>query len=139
MMSNKDDFKYILQDTGHIYFGKELSYNEMMDLEEVPFKFKAIIGTYIAKDISLEETMQNHLIAIDDKSFSYKIFEQLKLEVKYFYKEESKSVFGKTKESFVHKTVKLSHLIDLKDKFISGEYIVSEISISKLGLMMISI
>ena len=28
-MENNDDFKYVIQDTGHVYFGKELTYQEI--------------------------------------------------------------------------------------------------------------
>lgn len=138
-MNNKDDFKYILQDTGHIYFGKELTYAEMMENKDVPFKFKAIIGSYISKDVDTDITIQMHMISMDEKSFSYKIFDQLKLEVKYFYKKEAKGIFGKKRQVFAHESVKLQKLTEIKDKLSSGEYVIEEISISKLGLMMISI
>ena len=36
---DQDDFKYVLQDTNCVYFGRELTYAEMMDREDVPFKF----------------------------------------------------------------------------------------------------
>ena len=49
-MENNDDFKYVIQDTGHVYFGKELTYQEILDKEDVPFKFKAIISAYVSKD-----------------------------------------------------------------------------------------
>ncbi len=42
-----DDFKYVIQDTGCVYFGRELTYTEMMAREDVPFKFKAIINGHI--------------------------------------------------------------------------------------------
>lgn len=144
MRNNNDDFKYILQDTGHVYFGKELSYQEMMDMEEVPFKFKAIIGNYISKDVDLEESIINHIMNIDEASFSYKIFEQLKTEIKYFYKLETKSLFGKTKVKWVHDTCKIDKFKETKRAYYegkpsNGELMIEEIAISKLALMMISI
>lgn len=138
-MQNNDDFKYVLQDTGHVFFGKELSYQEMMDKEDVPFKWKAIIGTYISKDVDLETTMLVHLQTIDESSFSFKIFEQLKLEIKYCYQEEKKSLWGKNKETWVHKTCSIKKIAELKEAIHSQNVIVEEIAISKLALMVISI
>ena len=138
-MDNKDDFKYVIQDTSHVYFGKELTYDEMMEKDDVPFKFKAIISNYFLKDVDGNIKMADHLLTCDEKTFSYKIFNQLKIEIKYFYKEESKGLFGKTKEKFLHKTCKASELKNIIEKFENGEALVEEISISKLALMMISI
>ena len=39
-----NDFKYYMQDTGHLYFGARYSYTELMEHEMVPFKFKSISG-----------------------------------------------------------------------------------------------
>ena len=136
---NKDDFKFVLQDTNRLYFGRELSYQEMMDREDVPFKWKAIIGTYISKDAELLLKMSEHIVDIDKSTFSYKIFEQLKLEIKYFYKDEAKNIFGKTKIKYVHTSCKISDIDKIREKLKNGEYTIEEISISKLALMVISI
>ena len=52
-MENNNDFKYILQDTGHIYFGKELTDKEILDRGAVPFRFKAIINSYFCKHVAM--------------------------------------------------------------------------------------
>lgn len=54
-IQNNDDFKYVLQDTNTIYFGRELTYAEMMDREDVPFKFKAVLSAHIARDTDLDK------------------------------------------------------------------------------------
>ena len=87
-MKDNNDFKYVIQDTGHIFFGKELTYAEMMDRDDVPFKFQAIIGSYISKDTDLSNRIVDHLIKMTKDEFSYRIYEQLKLQVRFFYKEE---------------------------------------------------
>lgn len=139
-MQDNNDFKYILQDTGHIYFGKELSYQEMMDMEEVPFKFKAIIGSYFSKDTQLSGKMTEHLFKIKQDEFSYRIYEQLKVQVRFFYKEEKRGLFGQKKEKWVHKTCKMKDFLqNYKEMTEKGEATIEDISISKLALMTISI
>ena len=82
---NNDDFKYIIQDINTIYIGKELSYAEMLDRADVPFKLKAIISAYFAKETDLNRKLIEHLLEVSKEEFSYRIFDQLKLTVRVFY------------------------------------------------------
>lgn len=139
-MKDNNDFKYIMQDTGHIFFGKELTYAEMMDRDDVPFKFQAIIGTYFSKDTELSNRISDHLLKISKEEFSYRIYDQLKLQVRFFYKEEKMGLLGHKKEKWVHKTCKMQEFLqDYKEMIQKGEATIEDISISKLGLMTISI
>jgi len=100
-IQNYDDFKYVLQDTNTIYFGRELTYAEMMDREDVPFKFKAVLSAHIARDTDLDKKMAEHLMTISDSMFSYRIYEQLKLTVRICYKVQKKGFGGKIKEKWI--------------------------------------
>lgn len=139
-MKDNNDFKYVIQDVGHIYFGKELSYEEMMQMEGIPFKFKAIIGSYIGKDTELTKKMTEHLFVIKPEEFSYHIFEQLKLQIRFFYKEEKTGLFSQKREKWIHKTCNMKDFMQNYKKMVeSGEAVIEELSISKLALMTISI
>lgn len=139
-MKENNDFKYIMQDTGHIFFGKELTYAEMMDRDDVPFKFQAIIGSYFSKDTELTNRMLDHLMQMTKEEFSYRIYDQLKLQVRFFYKEEKMGLSGHKKEKWVHKTCKLQEFLqNYKGMVEKGQVNIEDISISKLGLMAISI
>lgn len=136
---NNDDFKYIIQDTSNVYFGKELTYTEMMEREDVPFKFKAIINVHIARDTDLNKKMADHLLELDTEAFCYRIFEQLKLMVRVCYLEEKSGFFGK-KEKWVHKTCPVKQFCaEYRDKVKSQEMMLEDISISKLALMIINV
>ena len=139
-MENNNDFKYILQDTGHIYFGKELTYQELLDKEDVPFKFKAIISSYFSKDVDMGIKMSDHILTIDTGTFSYRIYEQLKLEIRIFYQDISKNKLGRKKEKWLHKTCSLKQFLDnYAVEVLNGKVMIEDISISKLALMAISI
>lgn len=139
-MENNNDFKYILQDMSHVFVGKELTYDEIVKNEDVPFKFKAIIQSYFLKDTSLDVKMSDHVLIMENTSFSYQIYSQLKLQIRYFYKEQKKGFGGKTKENWVHKTCSLKDLNpQIVEAINNNEMIVEDISISKLALMTISI
>lgn len=135
-----DDFKYVLQDTSNVYFGRELTYTEMMERDDVPFKFKAIINGHIAKDTDLDKKMSEHLLELDTASFTYSIFEQLKLAVRVCYQTEAKRFFGKKKEKWVHKTCPVKCFCEkYRDKVKAQEAVLEDISVSKLALMMINL
>lgn len=143
-MDKNNDFKFILQDSSNIYFGKELSYADIMENEDVPFKFKAIISNYVKKDLpqdsTMEEKMALHLLELAEDAFSVKVYEQLKLKVRIFYKEEKKNIFGQIKDKWIHKTCTLQeYRNEYKEKVLKQEVRVEEVSISKLALMVISI
>ena len=135
-----DDFKYVIQDTGNVYFGRELSYTEMMEREDVPFKFKAIINGQIAKDTDLNQTIFAHLLELGERSFTFRIFEQLKMTVRICYKANKGGLFGKGKEKWVHKSCPLGRFCAEYRAFVkTHEIILEDISISKLALMVMNI
>lgn len=135
-----DDFKYVIQDTGSVYFGRELSYTEMMARDDVPFKFKAIINGHIAKDTDLDLKISMHLLEMDTQSFTYRIFEQLKLAVRVCYKTRKRSITGRQTDRWVHKVCPVKQFCaQYRDKVKAHQAVIEEISISKLALMVINI
>lgn len=135
-----NDFKYVIQDTNCVYFGKELTYAEMMDKDDVPFKFKAVISAYITKDADINQTMATHILQISDKEFSYRIYEQLKLTVRVCYKTQKKGFGGKIKDKWIHKACSLKQFcVDYRGQVSGGDMMIEDFSISKLALMALSI
>ena len=135
-----DDFKYVIQDTGSVYFGRELTYTEMMKRDDVPFKMKAIINVHIAKDTDLNKKISEHILAIDTDSFTYSIFEQLKLSVRVCYQTEGKNIFGRKKEKWVHKICTIQQFCtEYREAVKAQKVMIEDISVSKLALMIINI
>lgn len=139
-IQNNNDFKYVIQDTNCIYFGRELTYAEMMDKDDVPFKFKAIISAHIAKDIDLNQNMADHILQISDQEFSYRIYEQLRLTVRVCYKVQKKGFGGKIKDKWIHKSCSMKQFCsDYRSQAAGGDIMIEDFSISKLALMALSI
>jgi len=135
-----DDFKYVIQDTGNVYFGRELTYTEMMGRDDVPFKMKAIINAHIAKDTDLNKKLSEHILVLDTDSFTYRIFEQLKLTVRVCYQTKEKSILGGKKEKWVHKTCTIKQFCaEYREAVKDQRAMIEDISVSKLALMMINI
>ena len=137
---NNNDFKYVIQDTNCVYFGKELTYAEMMDKDDIPFKFKAVISAYITKDADINQTMAAHILQISEQEFSYRIYEQLKLTVRVCYKTQKKGFGGKIKDKWIHKACSLKQFcVDYRGQVSGGDMMIGDFSISKLALMALSI
>lgn len=134
------DFKYVMQDTGNIYIGARLTYAELMDQEMLPFKMKTIIQHYFLKETSLETTLESEFYYLENGSFLYETFAQLRIKVKVNVLTEKKSLFGKKKMVYTEKILTLKELteMNLARKKASG-MIIREIIVSKLGLMTFSI
>lgn len=139
-IQNNNDFKYVIQDTNCVYFGRELTYAEMMDKDDVPFKFKAVISAHIAKDTDLNKKMTDHILQISDQEFSYRIFEQLKLTVRVCYKVQKKGLGGKIKDKWIHKAYSFKQFCSgYRSQVNSGDMMIEDFSISKLALMALNI
>lgn len=140
MEIQSNDFKYVIQDTNCVYFGRELTYTEIMDREDVPFKFKAVINVHIAREIDLNKKMADHILEISESAFSYRIFERLKLTVRVCYKVSTKGFGGKIKEKWVHKACSIGQFCkEYRKKTMQDEVIIEDFSISKLALLALSI
>lgn len=77
-----EDFKYVMQDTGSIYLGALFSFGELLEQEMVPFKLKAILTHYILKECSPDTTLESQFYYLKSDTFLYEIFRQLKIRIK---------------------------------------------------------
>ncbi len=139
-VQHNDDFKYVIQDVNCVYLGRELTYAEMMDREDIPFKWKAIISAHITKDTDLNTKMADHILTMESDQFSYRIFEQLKMTIRVCYKTQKKTFSGKVKDKWIHRGYPLKQfLCEYRQKVLSGTMLIEDITLSKLALMTISI
>lgn len=134
-MENRD-FKYILQDITRIFLGRELTYGDLLEMEDIPFKLKAVTNNYFLKDSVREEKVIEHLSRITEQEFSYQIYDQIKIRIRLNRLVHTKSVFGKEieKRSSVECGLK-----EYSEKYAqevqNGTAFVEELVISKLALM----
>lgn len=135
-----EDFKYVLQDTGNIYLGARFSYEELLEQEMVPFKLKAILTHYILKEAAPDTTLESQFYYLTGGSFVYETFKQLKIRVKVQKQVEKKTLLGKRKTEYREEILSLKELteVNLARKKACG-MLIREIIISKLGMMTFSV
>ena len=69
-----NDFRYVMHDMTNIYIGAKHTYDELMNIDEVPFKLKTILSHYMLKEIAGNTTLENHLFFMKKTDESYRIY-----------------------------------------------------------------
>ena len=133
---NEDDFKYYMQDIERYYFGARYNYNELLNNEMVPFKFKTIISKYIKDEVDLDTSLESHLYYIEKDSFDYKLYRQLRLRIRTSqYKDPLNHEKG-----FKEKVYTIEQLVKMnKNEKEERGIIIRELIISKLALFGFSV
>ncbi len=131
-----EPYKYVMTDAQSICLGAKLSYGELLEGENTPFKLKAIISQYILKESDPENTLESEFYYLKEEGFVYGTYEQLKTRLKVMVREEKRSLFGRTVTKYREKICPLKELvrIDPKEKEGMG-MVITEVILSKLQLM----
>ena len=94
-----ENYKYSLQDTAKVYIGAKYTFAELLEQDEVAFKFRLIVERYILaeKEVDPQDTLETHLYYLKPDSFLVKIYDRIKARVKINIIEEKKRIFGRQK------------------------------------------
>lgn len=129
-----EDFKYCIQEISTVYIGAKYTLREIIDSDDIPFKFRMLVNRDILPQSDLEDSLETLFYYIPEDSFLINIFEHIKLKVKVSVIEERG--LGRFKRSkYVQKYISSKELakISVEDKKKMG-LVVCEISINKLAL-----
>ncbi len=131
-----EDYKYVMQDTYQMYLGTKYSIQEVIDNEEVPFKFRLIVERYVYQDMDPETTLESQLYYLTSKDLAFRIYRQIKMKVKVNVIEEKKSLTGKRKKVYTTQILSIDQLVKLTpaEKEEKG-MVIQELMCSKLALM----
>ncbi len=131
-----EDYKYSMQDTSRFYVGAKYTMLEILEEDEINFKFRLIVERYILPESDMQDTLETHLYYLKPESFIVKIYKQLKAKVKISIIEEKKRLFGTGKKQYVTKLIPVEELVKMsvQEKEQKG-VVVQELVMSKLALM----
>ncbi len=146
-----EDGKYCVQDTGTLYIGTKYTLGEILEEEEIPFKFRLLLERYILPEAHPEDTLETHLYYLDPKLFLTKIYRQLKARVRINILEEKKPAGAKLLKgkgskardrdpraaiSYATKTLTVEELAAMPpEEKESRGVVIQELFVSKLALM----
>ncbi len=131
-----EDYKYFMQDVGSIYIGCKYTLQEIMDNDDITFRFRRITADDLAKDRDSEDTLETLLYYLTAKDFTAKLFKRMGARVKVSILREKKSFFGKKKERvYSTEMMDIDELTSLSpDQKEAVGIVIQELKISKLML-----
>ncbi len=132
-----EDYKYVMQDTAYLYLGAKYSYGEIVENEEIPFKFRTIAERYLIPEMGTDTTLESDLYYMLSKDFSCRTYMQLKAKVKVSRLVTKKGFFGKKSFKRVYQTVMipLSEFCEMsKEEKERDGIFVQELVLNKLAL-----
>ena len=135
-INHEEDFKYCMQDMERDYFGARYTYQELMQNELVPFKFKTIIERYLVRDIDRDTSLESHFYHMTKENPEYRVYRQLKARVRVTQIKNRKS----SQTEYTEKVYTLEQLTALsqEEKMEKG-IAIREIILSKLALFAFSV
>lgn len=135
MEINSTDFRHYLQDITNVYMGAYLTYEQMLSMDDVAFKLKAIISQYLLKEATPETTLAEHLYYMKESDLSYMVYKQLHMKIKVSLKDTT----GKT-DGYLIKAYEFEDFVKneaLKQN--SKDMVIQELTFSKLRMMSLSV
>ncbi|MCM1065818.1 MAG: hypothetical protein NC420_15400 [Eubacterium sp.] len=131
-----EDYKYSMQDTSRLYVGSKYTMGELLEDEDILFKFRMIVERYILPESDLEDTLETHLYYLEKGKFLVQTYKHMKARVKVNLIEEKKNLLGKHKKEYVTRSLTIDELVDMppEEKERKG-LVIQELSVSKLALM----
>ena len=138
LVHNEEDFKYIMQDFEKYYFGARYTYQEIIDSNLIPFKFKIMIERYIARNIDKDTTLESHFYYMTKESEGYKCLKLLRTRVRV--SELATCGLLQKKERYVERIIPVEKLVkmDIEEKK-EKAIVIREILISKMSLMVFQV
>lgn len=131
-----EDYKYSMQDVGRLYVGCKYTFAELLEAEDVLFKFRMLVQKYILPEADSEDTLETHLYYLEPAGFLVKLYRQMKARIKVNVIEEKKGLLGKGKREYVTRTLTIEQLTRMtKEEKEARGLVVQELSVSKLALL----
>jgi hypothetical protein len=136
MTKSYEDYKYVLQDTYHIFIGAQYTIEELIDNEDIPIKLRIILERYLYTEETKDITLGDYFHDLQDKSLFFRVYKQLKTKLRVSMKEEKKGRLAKTAPPFETVTLSLEALMKMTpEEKQSKELMIQEVIISKLAMM----
>jgi len=107
------DFIYCLNDLYRHYFGAGLSYAQMLQSEEVPPRFKALIRAYLLGEVGAETTLESHLYYLREGQVSCELYTGLQARVRITRPQTRRNLFGREETLFKEEIVSVGDLIQI--------------------------
>ena len=130
-----EDYKYFMQDVSRIYIGCKYTLGEILDNQEILYKFRKVVADSILQRADREDTLETVLYYLEPDNFSLQVFRQMGGRVRISVLEDKKRLFGKKERVYVTKVIPVDALVRMsKEEKEKAGLFIQELQVSKLGL-----
>ena len=135
-MTSYAAYKYPMQTISYVYIGAKFTYGELLENEDINFKFKAIVERYILPESTPDTTLESELYYLTEDSFICRTYQQLRLSVKVNVLRDKKRLFRKPVRKYTEEIWKLKDLVKMpvEEKEKAG-VVIQELILSKTALL----
>ena len=131
-----EDYKYFMQDVSRIYIGCKYTLGEILDNQEILYKFRKVVADSILQRADREDSLETVLYYLEPDNFSLQVFRQMGGRVRISVLEDKKRLFGKKERVYVTKVIPVDALVRMsKEEKEKAGLFIQELQVSKLGLV----
>jgi len=135
-MNVYEDFKYCIQDSNCLYVGAKYTFAEIMENEDILFKFRKAAAESLLPGSDKDDTLETFLYYLEPHDFRIQVLKQMRSKVRVSTIKEKKGLFGKTSKEYVSSYITVPQLVSMskEDKEAVG-MVIQELRINKLALL----
>lgn len=127
-----------MHDLTNLYIGAKHTYNELLILEEVPFKLKTLISRFMLREVDGNTKIEDHIFYLKETDMSYQIYKEMKAKFRLNVWKDEKD--GVKKPGYKSTTYRIVDIVGNEELMRKKDItIVEEVHITKLGLMGVSL
>ena len=126
--NHENDYKYVLEDFSTVYIGANYTFEEIMNHDAAPMKFKEAIVRIFLQEFDEKTTIAESLSNMTEHQRSYLLYHQFKIKIKV-------TQLKKSQLGYESKHCELDRFMkQYQKKTVHGECFIEEVVIKKLHL-----
>ncbi len=130
-----EDYKYVMQDTYQIYLGSKYTFGEIVENEEIPFKFRLLVERYVYQEVDPSTTLESQIYYLEPKGMVFHTYKHIRMKVKVNVLKEKRTLKGR-KWEYTTQILPIEKLAEIPPaKKEEMGMVIQEILCSKLALM----
>lgn len=135
-MNVYEDYKYSMQDTNCLYVGAKYTFAEIMENEEILFKFRKVAAESLMNGSDKDDTLETMLYYLEPHDFRVQVLKQMRSKIRVNVIKEKKGLFGKTKKEYTTEFITAPKLVAMSvaEKEAVG-MVIQELRVNKMALL----
>ncbi len=131
-----EDYKYVMQDTAFLYVGCKYTLAEIMENEEILYRFRKVVAESFLREADREDTLETMLYYLKPESFLLQVLKQMNAQVRVSILKEKKTWGGGKQLQYETRFMKIRDLVKMnKEQKEEAGLFIQELKVGKLALL----